>query len=363
MLTRRALLLGAGAVVTGGAAIALGLARQRDRGGSILDALGGGPSPVEREAASLALPVTPGTVPDGADFGVRGLTPFRIPSQDFYRIDTSDTPPTLLAKDWKLRIHGMVEREVTLTYDDLLARQLTEAWVTLSCVSNDVGGDLIGNAWWSGVRIAPLLAEAGVHPDADAVLQTSVDGWNCGTPIQVLTDDRDAMLAIAMNGRPLPQEHGYPVRMVVPGLYGYVSATKWVTDLEVTRFDRFEAYWTKLGWAPQGPVKTESRIDVPRSSTVKAGRVQVAGVAWAPHTGIEKVEIRLDGQAWAPTELGRVPGIDSWVQWRTTIEVGKGLHHVAVRATDAGGYTQTGVNADVVPDGATGWHLVEFTAE
>jgi hypothetical protein len=257
----------------------------------------------------------------------------------------------------------MVDREVTLTYEELLGRRLTQAWVTLCCVSNPVGGELIGNAWWSGVRVADLLAEAGVHPGADAVKQTSHDGWTCGTPIEALTDGRNAMLAVAMNGEPLPVEHGFPVRMVVPGLYGFVSATKWVVDLEVTRFDDFTAFWTDRGWSERGPVKTESRVEVPRDGArVGAGKVRVGGHAWAQHTGIEKVEVRLDGHAWREVDLGRVPGNDTWVQWSGTLDVPSGDHTLAVRATDRSGYTQTGVRADVVPDGATGWHTVGFKA-
>ena len=208
---------------------------------------------VEDLRARLRLPVTAGTVPTGAEVAVPEMPPWRVPNEEFYRIDTAVVVPTVDVDEWRLRIHGMVDRELTLTFDDLLDRQLTEDWVTICCVSNEVGGDLIGNAWWSGVRIADLLAEAGVQPGADAVLQTSHDGWNCGTPLTALTDDRNALLAVAMNGEPLPIEHGFPVRMVVPGLYGYVSATKWLVDLEVTRFEDFTAFWTERGWAePRG---------------------------------------------------------------------------------------------------------------
>ena len=202
---------------------------------------------------------------------------------------------------------------------------------------------------------------AGVEDGADAVLSTSTDGWTAGTPIEALTDDRNAMLALAMDGQPLPIEHGFPVRMVVPGLYGYVSATKWLVDLEVTRFDKFDAYWTQRGWSAKGPVKTESRIDVPRDGAgTEKGSIKVGGSAWAQHTGIEKVEYQLDGGAWQTAQLGAVPGNDTWVQWVGEVEVGKGDHHLAVRATDKSGYTQTPVRADVVPDGATGWHTVSF---
>jgi hypothetical protein len=213
------------------------------------------------------------------------------------------------------------------------------------------------------VRIADVLAEAGVLPGADAVLQTSEDGWTCGTPLEVLTDDRSSLLALAMNGEPLPLQHGFPVRMVVPGLYGYVSATKWLVDLEVSRFADFTAYWTSRGWAEQGPVKTSSRIDVPRAgATVAAGSVRVGGVAWAQHTGVEAVEYRLDGGPWTAADLGRVPNVDTWVQWSATVDMPDGQHTLAVRATDRNGSTQTGVRSGVLPDGATGWHTVEVTA-
>ena len=318
---------------------------------------------IEASRKLLRLPVTLGAVPKGADLGVEGVAPWRSGNVGFYRIDTALVVPTIDPNEWRLRIHGMVANELVLDYRDLLARELTEAWVTLCCVSNPVGGDLVGNAWWSGVRLADLLREAGVSGRADAVLQTSHDNWTCGTPLSVLTDDRNAMLAIAMNGEPLPVEHGFPVRTVVPGLYGYVSATKWLVDLEVTRFDRFSAYWTERGWAPLGPVRTQSRIDVPRAgSDVAAGLRRVGGSAWAQHTGIAKVEYRLDGDDWQIAELGRVPGADTWVQWTAAVELAPGPHTLAVRATDRSGYTQTSVRRDVVPDGATGWHTVEFSA-
>lgn len=344
---RRAGLVAGLAVVAGVGARLLGATRRQ----------------VEAARSRLKLAVTKGTVPAGAQIGPKGVQSWRVPNSTFYRIDTALTVPSVNPDTWSLRIHGEVENEMTLTYSDLLDRRLTEDWVTLCCVSNPIGGNLIGNAWWSGVRIADLLAEAKPLPSADAVLQTSVDGWNCGTPLEVLTDGRNAMLAVAMNGEPLPLEHGFPVRMVVPGLYGYVSATKWVVDLEVTRFSKFTAYWTKRGWAAKGPVKTESRIDVPRSGAqVPAGKLKVGGVAWAQHTGIAKVEIRLDGGTWQEAEVGATTTDDSWVQWAGEIDVSSGRHQLAVRATDKSGYTQTGARTSVVPDGATGWHTVGFDA-
>jgi len=318
---------------------------------------------VEQARKLLRLPVTRGAMPAGADLKVPGIEPWRTPNDDFYLIHTVLAAPSISPKDWRLRIHGMVDRELLVTYDDLVQRQLTEAWVTLCCVSNEVGGDLIGNAWWSGVAIRELLAEAGVQGDADAVKQTSHDGWTCGTPLVALTDDRNAMLAMAMNGQPLPIDHGFPVRMVVPGLYGYVSATKWLVDLEVTRFDRFDAYWTDRGWSEKGPVKTQSRIDVPRDgSSVAAGTVRVGGSAWSQHTGIERVQYQVGGGPWRDAELGVVPDADTWVQWTGSVEVERGDHVLVVRATDKSGYTQTSARTDVVPDGATGWHSVSFNA-
>jgi DMSO/TMAO reductase YedYZ molybdopterin-dependent catalytic subunit len=327
-------------------------------------ALGGGQRAVDQARRLLRLPVTPGRVPTGADVGVPGVVPWRTSASGFYLVATTLAPPSIRPSDWQLRVHGMVDRPVTLTYEQLVGREIVQDWVTLCCVSNEVGGNLIGNAWWSGVPVRSLLAEAGVHPTAEAVKQTSADGWTCGTPLAALTDPhRNAMLAVAMNGQPLPIEHGFPVRTVVPGLYGYVSATKWVVDLEVTRFDRFSAYWTDRGWSEKGPVKTESRIDVPRSGAhLPAGRARVGGVAWAQHTGIERVEIQLDGGPWQRASLGRVPSLDTWVQWAGTVSLRPGSHRLVVRATDRSGYTQTSARADVVPNGATGWHTVDFTA-
>ena len=305
-------------------------------------------------------PVTPST----AKVGVAGVAPWQTSSDKFYLIHTAIVTPTIEPREWSLRIHGMVDREIVLTYQDLLDRQRTEAWITLNCVSNRVGGELIGNAWWGGVRVADLLAEAGVHADADAVLQTSEDAWSCGTPLAALTDDRDAMLALAMNGRPLPIDHGFPVRTIVPGLYGYVSACKWVVDMEVTRFDRFQAYWTQKGWGEMGPVKIASRIDVPTSGDeVTAGEATFAGVAWHQHTGIRGVQVSLDGGDWRDADVAPGPSDDTWVQWAVTTRVEAGDHLVRVRAIGKDGEVQTGVERDVLPDGATGYHEIDFTAE
>jgi DMSO/TMAO reductase YedYZ molybdopterin-dependent catalytic subunit len=326
---------------------------------------GTGRRKVEEARRLLRLPgVTDPSAPADTRIGVDGVTPWVTPADRFYLIDTAVIVPTIDPKDWTLRIHGMVEREIELSFDELVAREITESWVTLNCVSNEVGGDLIGNAWWSGVRLADLLAEAGPDPEADAVLQTSDDGWTCGTPLSALTDDRGAMLAVAMNGNPLPIEHGFPVRTLVPGLYGYVSACKWVVDMEVTRFDRISAFWTDKGWAELGPVKMSSRVDVPRSGEeVAAGEVTFAGMAWSQHTGIARVEVAVDEGEWTAAELAGVPNDDTWVQWKALLDVEPGDHMVRVRATDKEGTVQTEEVADVLPDGATGWHSINFSAQ
>ncbi len=304
-----------------------------------------------------------GVQPEGADLGVDGIAKWRTSNSSFYRIDTAFRVPYINAGEYRLRIHGMVERELVLTYNDLVSRQFTEDWITLCCVSNEVGGDLIGNAFWSGVKISDILAEAGIKDGANAVLQTSDDGWNCGTPLAALTDDRNAMLALAMNGQKLSFDHGYPVRMVVPGLYGFVSATKWLVDLEVTTFDQIDAYWTQRGWAEEGPILTQSRIDTPRNGdSTGTGSLKIGGSAWAQQTGIASVEYQLDGGAWQQATLGAIPLVDTWVQWTGDVDVDKGRHSLVVRATDLSGYTQTSVRTDVIPSGATGWHNIEFEA-
>ena len=249
-------------------------------------------------------------IPSGAEVGLDGMEPLVTPNADFYRIDTALTVPAIDPGKWVLRVTGLVAEEVELTFADLLAKPLIERHVTIACVSNEVGGDLIGNARWLGWPVRELLALARPQPGADMVLSKSADGWTAGTPLEVLTDSRDAMLAVGMNGEPLPLEHGFPVRLVVPGLYGYVSATKWLTELKVTRFADDVAYWTPRGWSDRGPIKTSSRIDVPRNGrTVTAGMVMLGGVAWAQHTGIGKVELRVNRGDWQEAELA--PGISA----------------------------------------------------
>ena len=299
------------------------------------------------------------TVPEGADLKLPGLTPFIVPNDEFYRIDTAFVVPRLDADSWRLRVTGMVEREVEIDWNALQDKEMTEALVTLTCVSNEVGGDLVGNATWTGWPVRELLAMAGPRPGADMVLQTSADGWTCGTPLGALTDDRNALLAIRMNGQPLPFEHGFPARIVVPGLYGYVSACKWVTELKVTTFAADEGYWTPRGWSARGPIKTESRIDVPQPFTdVPAGTVAVAGVAWAQHRGVAKVEVQVDDGPWRTARLAADASIDSWRQWVLEWDAPRGSHTLRVRATDGTGQVQTGTSAPPAPDGASGWHTI-----
>ena len=301
-------------------------------------------------------------IPAGAALDVAGITPLVTPNADFYRIDTALSVPRVDAETWSLKITGLVKREVTVTFDELVGLPLKESTITLACVSNPIGGDLIGNATWLGYPIRDLLALAGPMPDADMVLSRSSDGFTAGTPLEALTDGRDALLAIGMNGEPLPLEHGYPVRMVVPGLYGYVSATKWVVELKVTRFDRESAYWTGLGWSERGPIKLSSRIDVPRAgATVQAGLVPVGGIAWAQHTGISAVQVRVDTGEWQEATLGAPISADTWRQWVWQWPAEPGRHLLSVRAVDAVGKTQTAQVADVLPDGATGLHRVNVT--
>ncbi|MGK5443612.1 molybdopterin-dependent oxidoreductase [Micromonospora sp. URMC 105] len=316
-----------------------------------------------RKAVTLPAPSAAApAVPAGADLPLAQLASYVTPTSGFYRIDTALVVPQVDPETWRLRIHGRVRNPIELSYADLLARPLVERYVTLACVSNEVGGDLIGNARWLGVPIRELLDEADPEEGADQVVGRSVDGWTCGTPTAVLRDGRDALLAVGMNGEPLPVEHGFPVRMVVPGLYGYVSACKWVTELELTSFADFDAYWVPRGWSAQGPVKTQSRIDTPRPrNRLTAGPVMVAGVAWAQRRGISRVEVRVDGGPWREATLAPTVSVDTWVQWSWRWDATPGEHTLQVRATDATGETQTGLAQPVEPDGATGWHTVRVT--
>jgi DMSO/TMAO reductase YedYZ molybdopterin-dependent catalytic subunit len=348
---RRGFLQGLG----GGAALAAG-------SGSLAAVLHGGTAGVNDSRSKLVLPAADSKappVPAGAELEVNGLSPLITPNPEFYRIDTALRVPVIDPDAWTLKVTGLVEREVSLDLATLLTKPMIERHVTIACVSNEVGGDLIGNALWLGWPVRELLAMAGVKSGADMVLSRSSDGWTAGTPLDVLTDSRDALLAVGMNGEPLPLEHGFPVRMVVPGLYGYVSATKWLTELKVTKFADDVGYWTPRGWSERGPIKMSSRIDVPKSDrVVRAGRVSFAGVAWAQHTGIGKVELRLNRGPWQEAHLA--PGIsrDTWYQWKLDLDLTPGQFDVQVRAWDLAGGIQDEVRRPVVPDGATGYHTI-----
>jgi DMSO/TMAO reductase YedYZ molybdopterin-dependent catalytic subunit len=324
----------------------------------------GGRSLSERKSVSLAQsairfpkatePVPP--LPAGVNLPVPGISPFITPNGQFYRVDTALIVPQVDPSNWTLRIHGMVAREITITFDQLLHRPLIEDYLTLCCVSNPVAGPYIGNSKWLGASLAALLREARPQRGADQLLATSVDGFTSGTPLSVVLDGRDALVAVAMNGAALPTAHGFPARLVVPGLYGYVSACKWVVDLEVTTFAAAQGYWVPRGWSAMGPIKTESRIDVPTDgASLKAGKVSVAGVAWAQHKGIEAVEARVDHGPWHEATLAVVPGIDTWRQWVWEWEATSGTHLIEARATDKTGYTQTSATAPVAPNGASGY--------
>ncbi len=289
-----------------------------------------------------------------------GITPLVVPSNDFYLIDTALTTPQVDPNNWSLTIRGLVDNETTYTYDELLDRSDTIAPVTLSCVSNEVGGDLVGNAIWRGVPLVDLLEEAGVKPEATQIASRSVDGWSCGFPTEAAFDGRTALVAVGMNDEPLPLKHGFPARLVVSGLYGYVSATKWLAEIELTTLDDFDGYWIPRGWSKLGPVKTQSRIDTPgNGQQIEAGsELAIAGVAWAPSTGIAKVEVRIDENDWMEADLGESLGPDAWRQWVVGWEATEGQHIVEVRATDESGETQTPDFAPPAPDGASGWHRI-----
>ncbi|GAB2574086.1 oxidoreductase [Paractinoplanes abujensis] len=337
---RAAALVAGGAVVASGGAVTVRRVAARTRAQARADIR----LPV---AADPGPPVPPGLV---------------TPNRDFYRVDTALTVPRIDLDGWSLRVRGMVDRELEVSFADLLEMPLIERPITMTCVSNEVGGPYMGTATWLGVPLAPLLRSLGVSSRADQLVARSVDGMTIGTPVATLLDGRDAMLAVGMNGEPLPLEHGFPVRMVTPGLYGYAGSCKWLTSLELTTFDRFDAYWVERGWAAEAPVKTGSRIDKPRPfARLDSGVVTVAGVAWAQQRGIASVEVRVDDGPWAKAELLPAPSVDTWVQWRYSWKAAAGPHSLAVRATDRTGAVQAEERATPFPSGATGWHTISVS--
>ena len=311
-------------------------------------------------AARLEASTPPSAGPTGLEAEVPGLTPLVQPNDRFYRIDTALFVPRVDPADWSLEIDGMVDRPLTFTLDELYDRELVERPVTLSCVSNEVGGTLVGNAVWRGIPLTELLDEAGVHDGATQIVGRSVDGWDCGFPTELAYDGREAMVALTMNGEPLPINHGFPARLVVSGLYGYVSATKWLQSITLTTWEDFDGYWIPRGWSKEGPVKTQSRIDVPgKGEELEAGTLAVAGVAWAPNLGIEQVEVQIDDDPWVAAELGDEMSDDSWRQWVVSWDATPGDHVIRCRATDGTGATQTDLRTSVDPNGASGWHTIQ----
>ncbi|MDN5669540.1 MAG: molybdopterin-dependent oxidoreductase [Renibacterium salmoninarum] len=314
--------------------------------------------------AEPAAPIPAAPIPAAAQLEVPGLRPLVIPNDQFYRIDTALAVPVINPDDWQLKITGMVDREVSITMAELLAQPMIERYVTIACVSNEVGGDLIGNARWLGWPVREFLARAGVQPGADMVLSRSQDGFTASTPIEALTDDRDSIIAVGMNGQLLPLEHGFPARLIVPGLYGYVSATKWLTELKVTTFQADLAYWSTRGWSERGPIKQSSRIDTPRSgAAVSSGKLVLAGSAWAQTTGISEVQVQVDDGQWQSATLAAGISKDTWVQWSAAVEVAPGQHRVQVRSVDAAGQPQRAEYAAPAPDGSSGYHAIRINAQ
>ncbi|WP_030760403.1 MULTISPECIES: molybdopterin-dependent oxidoreductase [unclassified Streptomyces] len=359
---RRGFLIGAG--VTAVSATGAGVL------GRTLTGRAGQGALASRAAVRLPAPASPAAeIPPGAVLRIPGISPFTTPDKDFYRVDTALVVPKVDAATWRLRIHGKgVTRPRTYTFQELLRRPLIERDITLTCVSNEVGGPYVGSARWLGVRLADLLEEAGVKPPsrggrADQLVARSVDGMTLGSPVEDVMDGRDALLAVGMNGEPLPFDHGFPVRMVVPGLYGYVSACKWIQDIELTTFDAYDPYWVERTWARKAPIKTQARIDTPKPfAQTAAGTVTVAGVAWAQHRGIQRVEVRVDDGPWQEAELAEQATTDTWRQWSFRWRATPGGHHLTVRATDGTGQVQTEQRARTLPDGASGRHSVFVTA-
>jgi DMSO/TMAO reductase YedYZ molybdopterin-dependent catalytic subunit len=354
MPPRRQFLVASGtALVLAGAAAGAGRVLQARNSASASRASVTLPKPVE------TLP----PIPRGTSVGVDGVVPFTTPNRDFYRIDKNITPLQVKTEGYSLRVTGMVDQELEIPWEDLIERDMREYDITLTCVSNLIGGNLVGNARWLGFPLKDLLDEAGVQDGVDQVVGRSADDYTGGFPLEAAYD-RDAIVAVGMNGEPLPIIHGFPVRLVVPGLYGYIASVKWLTEIELTRFADFDSYWVRRDYADRAPIKTMSRIDTPKSlSKPAAGTIPIAGVAWAQTRGIAKVEVQVDDDEWAEAELAEALGTDTWRQWMFAAELDPGFHTIKVRATDAEGDLQTAERADPLPDGASGWHTIRVSVQ
>jgi DMSO/TMAO reductase YedYZ molybdopterin-dependent catalytic subunit len=350
--SRRSLLIRGGSVAAG--AVVAGFAGRR-----LLEASRSIPASVD---ASIPPATEIASLPAGSSLPIADLTPLVVPNNDFYRIDTALVTPGVDLASWSLRVHGLVDRETRFTFAELVELPLIEQYVTIACVSNEVGGNLVGNAKWTGVRLRDVLEIAGVQASATQLVGRAVDGWTAGMPTSWVMDPaREPMIAVKMNDEVLPRAHGYPARLIVPGLFGYVSATKWLSELELTTWESFDGYWVPLGWAKEGPILTQSRIDVPRNGeSVPADRVVIAGVAWAPDRGISKVEVAIDG-AWRDCTLASPISDATWVQWTHAWDAaaaGPGDHRIEVRATDGNGAVQDAAVTPPAPDGARGYHTI-----
>lgn len=331
-------------------------------GGQVLTA-GNSVESDRRQIGVLTPKVSAPAIPAGAAFETDGTPPFLTSDRNFYRVDTALTVPQVRLAEWSLRVHGLVDNEKTFTFDELRARELVERTITLTCVSNEVGGPYVSTTNFVGIDLRELLLEVGVKPGADQLLSTSVDGYTAGTPVAALMDPRrGAMIALGMNRRALPAAHGFPARMVVPGIYGYASATKWVTSMELTTFAAKKGYWITRGYAVRAPIKTESRIDSPKAfESVRQGRVVVSGIAYAQPKGIDNVEVRVNAGPWRSARLSTEVNTSTWRMWRCEFTLKPGSYTVESRATDKSGYTQTSKQVSPLPDGATGWPSIVFT--
>lgn len=354
-VSRRAFLAGAGAVLAL-AALSAGAGRILVERAKRMVA--------GRDSVVLPVPAEVAAAPPAASFTVTELAPLITPNDEFYKIDTSLSTPQVDLSTWTLRVHGLVDRPYEIDFADLLDMEMVERYITLSCVSNEVGGRLVGNAKWLGVPLSQILDRARVATGAEQVVGRSVDGFTVGFPVSAVYDGREALVAVGMNDEALPFDHGFPARLVVAGLYGYVSATKWLSDIELTTWDGFDAYWVPRGWSKEGPIKTQSRIDTPRNRALLGPEERaIAGVAWAPNIGIDRVEVQIDDEPWVEVELAAALDADTWRQWRAPWQPTPGEHQIRVRATDASGYTQTEELARPAPDGATGWHTIRVTVD